>query len=86
VDIAKEPRFHRFQKLTQLLTNLSQVRKSELHNLHNGLPDQWRRLQTARMTTPDTHSCGGPCPSAANEDRMTAQGEMLTAFFALSVR
>ena len=31
--------------LTQLLTNLSQVRKSELPNL---LPDQWKRLQAAR--------------------------------------
>jgi transposase len=31
--------------LTQLLTNLSQVRKSELSNW---LPDQWKRLQTAR--------------------------------------
>jgi len=31
--------------LTQLLTNLSQVRKSELSNW---LPDQWRRLQAAR--------------------------------------
>jgi transposase len=30
--------------LTQLLTNLSQVRKSELSNW---LPDQWKRLQTA---------------------------------------
>src|ERR1019366_1944422 len=32
--------------LTQLLTNLSQVRKSELPNW---LPDQWKRLQTARL-------------------------------------
>jgi len=32
--------------LTQLLTNLSQVRKSELSNW---LPDQWKRLQTARL-------------------------------------
>jgi len=31
--------------LTQLLTNLSQVRKSELPNW---LPDQWKRLQAAR--------------------------------------
>jgi transposase len=31
--------------LTQLLTNLSQVRKSELSNW---LPDQWKRLQAAR--------------------------------------
>jgi transposase len=31
--------------LTQLLTNLSQVRNSELSNW---LPDQWKRLQTAR--------------------------------------
>jgi transposase len=33
------------QYLTQLLTNLSQVRKSELPNW---LPDQWKRLQAAR--------------------------------------
>jgi transposase len=32
--------------LTQLLTNLSQVRKSELPNW---LPDQWKRLQAARL-------------------------------------
>jgi transposase len=32
--------------LTQLLTNLSQVRKSELSNW---LPDQWKRLQAARL-------------------------------------
>lgn len=32
--------------LTQLLTNLSQVRRSELPNW---LPDQWKRLQAARM-------------------------------------
>jgi hypothetical protein len=32
--------------LTQLLTNLSQVRKSELHNW---LPDQWKRLQATRL-------------------------------------
>jgi transposase len=32
--------------LTQLLTNLSQVRKSELPSW---LPDQWKRLQTARL-------------------------------------
>jgi transposase len=32
--------------LTQLLTNLSQVRKSELINW---LPDQWRMHQTARL-------------------------------------
>lgn len=32
--------------LTQLLTNLSQVRKSELQNW---LPDQWKRLQAARL-------------------------------------
>ena len=32
--------------LTQLLTNLSQVRKSELPNW---LPDQWKRLQAARV-------------------------------------
>jgi hypothetical protein len=32
--------------LTQLLTNLSQVRKNELSNW---LPDQWKRLQTARL-------------------------------------
>jgi len=32
--------------LTQLLTNLSQVRKSELHNW---LPDQWKKLQAPRM-------------------------------------
>jgi transposase len=32
--------------LTQLLTNLSQVRKSELHNW---LPDKWKRLQAERM-------------------------------------
>src|SRR5664280_2580076 len=31
--------------LTQLLTNLSQVRKSQLSNW---LPDQWKRLQAAR--------------------------------------
>jgi transposase len=31
--------------LAQLLTNLSQVRKSELSNW---LPDQWKRLQAAR--------------------------------------
>jgi hypothetical protein len=31
--------------LTQLLTNLSQVRKSELHNW---LPDKWKRLQATR--------------------------------------
>ena len=34
------------QYLTQLLTNLSQVRKSELPNW---LPDQWKRLQAARL-------------------------------------
>ena len=34
--------------LTQLLTNLSQVRKSELPNW---LPDQWKRLQAARLTS-----------------------------------
>jgi len=32
--------------LTQLLTNLSQVRKSELSNW---LPDKWKRLQAARL-------------------------------------
>jgi transposase len=32
--------------LTQLLTNLSQVRKSQLPNW---LPDQWKRLQAARL-------------------------------------
>jgi transposase len=32
--------------LTQLLTNLSQVRKSELPNW---LPDQWKRIQAARL-------------------------------------
>jgi len=32
--------------LTQLLTNLSQVRRSELPNW---LPDQWKRLQAARL-------------------------------------
>lgn len=32
--------------LTQLLTNLSQMRKSELPNW---LPDQWKRLQAARL-------------------------------------
>src|SRR5580700_7889540 len=32
--------------LTQLLTNLSRVRKSELPNW---LPDQWKRLQAARL-------------------------------------
>jgi transposase len=32
--------------LTQLLTNLSQVRRSELSNW---LPDQWKRLQAARL-------------------------------------
>ena len=32
--------------LTQLLTNLSQVRKSELRNW---LPDRWKRLQAARL-------------------------------------
>jgi transposase len=32
--------------LTQLLTNLSQVRKSELSNW---LPDQWKRLQAVRL-------------------------------------
>jgi transposase len=34
--------------LTQLLTSLSQVRKSELPNW---LPDQWKRLQAAHMTS-----------------------------------
>jgi transposase len=33
--------------LTQLLTSLSQVRKSELANW---LPDQWKKLHTPRMT------------------------------------
>lgn len=32
--------------LTQLLTNLSQVRRSELPNC---LPDQWKQLQAARL-------------------------------------
>lgn len=32
--------------LTHLLTNLSQVRKSELSNW---LPDKWKRLQAARL-------------------------------------
>ena len=32
--------------LTQLLTNLSQVRRSELPNW---LPDQWKRLQATRL-------------------------------------
>ena len=32
--------------LKQLLTNLSQVRKSELPNW---LPDKWKRLQTPRL-------------------------------------
>ena len=40
--------------LTQLLTNLSQMRRSELANW---LPDQWKRLQAARLRSlhnPDT--------------------------------
>jgi hypothetical protein len=32
--------------LTQLLTNLAQVRISELHNW---LPDKWKQLQKARL-------------------------------------
>jgi transposase len=34
--------------LTQLLTNLSQVRRSELHNW---LPDKWKQLQAARLSS-----------------------------------
>ena len=34
--------------LTQLLTNLSQVRRSELHNW---LPDKWKLRQAARLSS-----------------------------------
>ena len=51
--------------LTQLLTNLSQVRKSELPNW---LPDQWKRLQAARLprstcTSHTAHAYRGPLPT-----------------------